>query len=286
MLTRTPSCIGWCGIGGSAEPLLGETQGCFRARVARRLAIRNLLVLSLPALVVAVSCVDEPGNAPVTQDPPARATGGEYPHLSGSYSADCGGYQARLRDCGILTEGVKQCSDPEDDTARCIFECLSLASCQILANVECESELAYPLSTCFDACATFECNSGESIPALSVCDGLSDCVDGSDEAMCQFECGSGELLPASYQCDFYADCADGSDELGCQGFTCTSGQVVAESWRCDLQADCDDGSDEVGCDWFVCDATNLGIPPQWQCDGLEDCLDGSDEVGCAHLICP
>ncbi len=218
----------------------------------------------------------------------SNATDGSlgYPQLTGSYSADCEGFTQKLRDCGLISEGPFSCAQPENDEQECAFECLSIASCTILAQARCEQSAAPALDQCLSSCAgSFTCDSGSSIPEDYVCDSYPDCEDGSDEADCDFECGSGEVLPAFFQCDFEVDCEDGSDEVDCGGFECASGESVPESWQCDLEEDCADGSDELGCDFFVCQATGQRILSAWQCDQEEDCLDGSDEFGCARAIC-
>ncbi|KAM9651443.1 SCO-spondin-like [Trichechus inunguis] len=82
-------------------------------------------------------------------------------------------------------------------------------------------------------CAVLGCVEPEQL-----CDGLEDCLDGSDEWRCastvpllvptmalpqllatcspqQLRCGSGECLPALRRCDLRPDCQDGSDERDC-----------------------------------------------------------------------
>ena len=87
-----------------------------------------------------------------------------------------------------------------------------------------------------------------------------DCADGSDEpSSCperkckegQFQCANEKCALTTSLCDGVDDCGDNSDEAMCDHdcpvnmFKCKStGKCVLGAWRCDGDKDCDDGSDE------------------------------------------
>jgi hypothetical protein len=101
----------------------------------------------------------------------------------------------------------------------------------------------------------FPCASGGEVPGDALCDGASDCSDGSDEhaSLCgiepddSFACGDGHSVPAAWVCDFEADCTSGSDEADCGTFDCGDGWFIPTDWVCDAEADCTDGVDELSC---------------------------------------
>uniref|UniRef100_A0A8C4QHA6 EGF-like domain-containing protein n=1 Tax=Eptatretus burgeri TaxID=7764 RepID=A0A8C4QHA6_EPTBU len=146
---------------------------------------------------------------------------------------------------------------------------------------------------------TFACRaSSECVPLGAVCDGRTDCSDGSDELQCpastlgitsshpltsvsthptipptfqcshnQFACASRtHCIPLRWRCDDNVDCADGSDEKACPLICWTDempcldkSQCVPQIYVCDGEADCEDGSDERDC-FIDCNVTDLQEP--------------------------
>ncbi|KAI5726754.1 hypothetical protein M8J76_007920 [Diaphorina citri] len=141
----------------------------------------------------------------------------------------------------------------------------------------------------------FQCNNTKCLHPNTICDGVNNCGDMSDELHCvDYTC-----LNTQFKCkrDPAQDCWDGSDEANCTTkckpnmFTCANHQCISLNWRCDGEPDCSDNSDEIEsiCAGLACEPNrfkcknNKCIHRYAMCDGIDNCGDNSDESHCPSI---
>ncbi|XP_032428334.1 low-density lipoprotein receptor-like [Xiphophorus hellerii] len=156
----------------------------------------------------------------------------------------------------------------------------------------------------------FTCSDGSCLSKLKLCDGHTDCADGSDEHHCghsrcgkeEFTCRSRRCISSKLFCNGVDDCGDGSDEDSCHNctpgsFSCGPAEAcLPRNKLCDGWTDCKDGRDEAqglcgsvqaspqkssacAASEFQC-GDGACIRHAWRCDHSSDCSDGSDEENC------
>lgn len=93
-----------------------------------------------------------------------------------------------------------------------------------------------------------KCQSGECIPRDYICDGESDCLDGSDEVQCGKSYKRVRTSTPDSSVGTYPLVLTGTPSP-CEPneFKCKNGRCALKLWRCDGDNDCDDNSDELDC---------------------------------------
>lgn len=121
--------------------------------------------------------------------------------------------------------------------------------------------------------------SEQCIPIEKRCNGVTDCIDGTDERNC-----TGMIRISFLILYIFVECPNG-------GFLChKSGECIPDNERCDGETNCISGEDEYNCRTHLVEKTYLCHDQQHRigmtrvCDGVEQCPDGSDERYCQPTV--
>eukprot|EP00397_Hematodinium_sp_SG-2012_P006197 GEMP01006225.1.p1 GENE.GEMP01006225.1~~GEMP01006225.1.p1 ORF type:complete len:1099 (+),score=172.04 GEMP01006225.1:266-3562(+) len=170
-------------------------------------------------------------------------------------------------------------------------------TCTMVCPFQCETQKTLSI---LDALTARVC-----LQERDVCDGVSDCADGSDERCkcgadedcpagvlclngkchywCNFKCGddTSTCLPRFAICDGRPDCRDWSDEYNCAEDgpscedACRNGDCIEPSQRCDGKVDCNDESDESVCPCNFNPMSLFGKYANTTCGALAQCTDAA-----------
>ena len=135
---------------------------------------------------------------------------------------------------------------------------------------------------------------------MALCLLLLSCIAAECEHW-QVPCDDGqECVGWGYLCNGKSECSDGSDEVGCTADNCTrsgfwlcqdGSKCLVNGAVCNGYSQCDDGSDESpeSCElcnrrdgWWLCRDRSRCLPESRVCNEVSDCADWSDETSCGH----
>ncbi|ENN73364.1 hypothetical protein YQE_10043, partial [Dendroctonus ponderosae] len=208
----------------------------------------------------------------------------------------------KIYDANKIGNRPKQC---DDCTGLCLRTVGGAVTCacrdgfQLAENMkDCVTDQNYIAPS---ACPkdSFQChNDTQCIPNTYVCDGATNCADGSDEsAEMGGPCGNITCGEHYMKCD-NTTCLRETQHAQPEP-TVLEIEFLARYWICDGERDCRDGSDEdpSGCaidcpanefnvsTQFKCKESKRCIPKAWVCDHVPDCSDESDEFNCNPSAC-
>ncbi|CAF0855242.1 unnamed protein product [Rotaria sordida] len=170
---------------------------------------------------------------------------------------NCSNDQFSCQTNTIISNPLKHCIDQEKQCNR-IIDCEN-------KNDELLCDINFPILNC--PTDYIECLDRKTCYRKDeqTCDGISNCIDNSDEENCNEEkchlnkhvyCSYAQKCARrenSYRCDGIVDCEDNSDEENCQqcneytnAFLCDS-KCFLPKHRCDNIVDCSDFRDELNC---------------------------------------
>jgi hypothetical protein len=141
-----------------------------------------------------------------------------------SPTESCDRIMTKLGTCDTSDNYYFYCYDDTSTYDKCLADCVETATCADVLASACDIYTSNSVYTCWTSCfdtAYFLCDASYEVPEYWLCDGFTDCSDGTDEVGCPVTpthtCPNDDYTyPDSYRCDGFNDCAtDGADELGC-----------------------------------------------------------------------
>ncbi|KAL0808435.1 hypothetical protein ABMA28_012897 [Loxostege sticticalis] len=123
---------------------------------------------------------------------------------------------------------------------------------------------------------------GRCISVMAICDGVRDCIDGSDEEHCNI----GSDLMLTDEVLHRRKRQSASRRCRKTQWQCRDGTCIGFDGKCDGVKDCPDGSDETfplcrknhcQSNWFRC-TYGACVDGTAACNGVQECADNSDEL--------